>query len=318
MKAVIINEFGDVNQLQLVDLPKPSVGEGEVLIRIKAAGVNPVDWKIRKGLLATRGLPHQFPLILGWDGAGIIEETGFSARRFKVGDAVYAYCRRPVIQKGTYAEYIALPESYVADKPKNISFEEAAAVPLAALTAYQSVYATANIQKGENILILGASGGVGSFAVQFAKLVGAKVFALASEKNHAYLKDLGADETIDYKIGDFCTALKKIAPEGMDVVFDCFGGESLQHAHHCLKNGGKLVSICSPTGNADLLAQKNAQFYYVFVEPNVPQLQHIQSLIESTQLKIHVSEIYPLEEVATVHTKSEFLHTTGKIVLKIE
>jgi len=317
MKAVIINEFGEVDKLQIVDLPKPAVGEGEVLIRIKAAGINPVDWKIRKGLLAERGLPHEFPLILGWDVAGIIEEWGFSARRFEIGDAVYAYCRRPVIQKGAYAEYIALPESYVSEKPKNISFETAAAVPLAALTAYQSVYTAVDLKKGESILILGASGGVGSFAVQFAKLVGAQVFAVASGKNHSYLKDLGVDKTFDYTKGDFCNQLKASAPQGVDVVYDCVGGESLQRAHHCLKAGGRLVSICSPKGDADLLAEKNAQFYYVFVEPNVPQLQYIQFLIESNQLKVPVDEVYALEDVANVHKKSELLHTTGKMVFKI-
>jgi len=316
MKAIIINEFGGINQLQLTEVPKPTVGEAEVLIRVKAAGVNPVDWKIRKGLLAERGLPHQFPLILGWDVAGIVEETGYSARRFKAGDAVYAYCRRPIIQKGAYAEYIALPESYVTDKPKNISFEEAAAVPLAALTAYQSVYSAVDIRKGENILILGASGGVGSYAIQFAHLAGVKVFALASEKNHSYLKDLGANETLDYK-DDFCDSLKKILPDGVDVIFDCVGGETLQKAHHCLKTGGRLVSICSPKGDENLLAQINAQFYYVFVEPNVSQLQYIQFLIESNQLKIHISAVYPLEEVATVHEKSEVLHTRGKMVLTV-
>jgi len=316
MKAVIIEKFGGIEQLQLTDMPKPTVGEGEVLIRVKAAGVNPVDWKIRKGLLAERGLPHQFSLILGWDMAGIIEETGYSARRFKAGDAVYAYCRRPIIQKGAYAEYIALPESYVSDKPKNISFEEAAAVPLAALTAYQSVYSAADIKQGESVLILGASGGVGSFAVQFAHLVGTKVFALASEKNHRYLKDLGANETLDYK-DDFCSSLKKILPAGVDVIFDCVGGKTLQQAHQCLKTGGRLVSICSPKGDVDLLAQLNAQFHYVFVEPNVSQLQYIQFLIESKQLKIHLDSIYPLEEVAAVHEKSEALHTTGKMVLTI-
>lgn len=315
MRAVVIHQFGDSNQLQLTEVEKPTAGEGEVLVKIKAIGVNPVDWKIRNGKLKDR-LPHQFPLILGWDMAGVVEEVGHAARRFQPGDEVYAYCRRPVVQAGTYAEYIALSESYLTYKPKNLSFEESAAIPLASLTAYQSIYTAADLQVGENLLVLGASGGVGSFAVQLGKAVGANVIGVASEQNHAYLKELGVDAAIDYRQNDFVSRFQALKPQGAEVIFDCVGQDMLQKAPQCLAPGGRLVSIA---GKADenQLAERQGQSLYVFVEPHAPQLDHIRELIETGQVKVHLQAVYPLEEVRKAHAQSEQLHTQGKIVLTV-
>lgn len=301
--------------MKYVDMPVPEPGEGEVLVRVKAAGVNPVDWKIRAGYLKDF-YPYKFPVILGWDLAGVVEKLGYSARRFKAGDEVYGYCRRPVIQQGTYAEYVVIPESYVTFRPKNVSFEEAAAIPLAGLTAYQSMYDAVKLKAGESILILGASGGVGSFGVQFGKIAGAKVIAVASKKNHAYLKELGADEAVDYAAGDFRAAVKSILPQGADVVFDCFGVEALGKGYDCVKRGGRVVSILVRESK-ELAAKTGATHHYVFVEPNVLELDHIRNLVEAGKLRAHLSVVHPLAQAAKAHEAMEAGHTRGKIVLKM-
>jgi NADPH:quinone reductase-like Zn-dependent oxidoreductase len=316
MKAVVLEEFGGVDKLKLLtDLPKPEVKEGEILIKIMAAGVNPVDCKIRQGLLTSR-LPHHFPIIPGWDLSGIVEQTGYSSKRFKAGDEVFAYVRRPFVQFGTYAEYISIPESYVTFKPKNISFEEAASIPLVGLTAYQSIIEKEIISKGKTVFIIGASGGVGTMAVQLAKIAGAKVIALASSENHDYLKSLGASHTLDYKKGDFVEALKFLEPQGVDIVYDCFGKDALDKAYYCVKKGGWLVSILGQE-KKELTTKLGINFRYWFVEPNVVQLDLLKQLIESGQLKTNVSRVFPIEEVREAHQFMEGGHTTGKIVLKI-
>jgi len=316
MKACIIEAFGGRDQLKISDLPKPEAGDGEVLIRIQAAGVNPVDYKIREGRLKEM-FPYRFPLIPGWEFAGEVEATGHSARRFQPGDAVYAYARRPVIQNGTYAEYIALPESYVTFKPANLSMTEAASIPLTTLTAYQSLFEAGGLEKGESALILGASGGVGSSAVQLAADKGARVIALASGRNHDYLKSLGAHDVIDYERGDFIQALGEIVPNGADLVFDCHGGDTLARGMLCARPGGRLVSITEMVDEADL-KQRDIRFAYVFVEPHVPQLDRIRSLIENGRFKANVTRTFALSQAAEAHAQLETGHTRGKIVLKID
>lgn len=315
MKAWIIEAFGGRDKLKLADLPKPEPAEGEVLVRIQGVGVNPVDWKIREGRLKDL-MSHKFPVVPGWDMAGVVEEVGFSARRFAPGDDVYAYARRPVVQKGTYAEYIALPESYLSKKPETLSVEAAASIPLVSLTATQSLFDAGGLATGETAFIIGASGGVGSSAVQFAKLAGARVIAMASKSNHDYLKSLGADEIIDYAAGDFRDTLKKIVPEGADLVYDCFGGDALAMAVDCVKTGGRLVSI---TGEADeeRLKAKEATFHFVFVEPNAKQLDHFRELIDNKRFKANVSQVFPFESAVEAHEQMETGHTRGKIVLKL-
>lgn len=316
MKAVLFHEFGEIDQLQLVELPKPTLGEAEVLVQVKAAGVNPVDWKILQGRLKER-IPHQFPVIPGWDMAGVVVECGHGARRFQPGDEIFSYCRRPVVQSGSYAEFMSLPESYVTHKPNNLSFPEAASVPLTALTAYQSIFSAANLQTGETLLVLGASGGVGSFAVQLAKVQGAKVIALASGKNHEYLKSLGADETLDYTQGDFREALQKIAPNGVDVVYDCVGEETLLKGYDCVKIGGRLVTILDPQGNAEKIAARQIRYHYVFVQPDVSQLDQIRAWIEAGKVKTHLHAVYPLAEAKQAIAQISQFHTRGKIVLEM-
>lgn len=315
MKAVIINDFGGTEKLEIADVPKPEPEEGEVLVRIKAAGVNPVDYKIRSGLYKGR-MPIEMPVILGWDVAGIVEKNGFGASRFDPGEEVFAYARRKIIKNGTYAEYICLPESFLAYKPKSLSFEEAAGVPLAGLTAFQSLLQKGKLMKNERVLILGATGGVGSYAIQIAKNIGASVVAVASKKNIAYAISLGADDFIDYSEGKIKAEIEQRFPDKFDLVFDCVGKEMLDQAYEFVAPGGRLVSILGQV-NQEKAEKYKVLFSYHFVEPNVKNLNQLTSWIGEGKFKVHLDEVFSLEEAAKAHKQIESGHTKGKLVLTV-
>jgi len=310
MKASYYESFNELDKIKAGELPKPEPGESEVLVRIHSAGVNPVDAAVARGMLKD-AIPAEFPVIPGWDLAGVVEECGYSARRFKKGDEVYAYARRPVIQHGTFAEYTSIPESYLSIKPETISMEEAGGIPLVGLTAYQSLFDRANLQQDQTVLILGGSGGVGTLAIQLAKSVGAKVIAVASEKNHAYMKELGADETIDYSAGNVGDTVRKICPDGVDVIFHCSRGDSLSQSIDTIKKGGHLVSITK----SKMDVSDDIHFNYVFVEPNAKQLDHIRELTDSGKIRVPVSKTFTLEQVPQALSEIEKLHTRGKLVI---
>jgi len=313
MKAAYYNEYGELDNIKTGDLDKPEPGEGEVLVRIKAAGVNPVDAFATQGMLKD-AIPSEFPAIPGWDVAGVVEERGHSARRFNEGDEVYAYARRPVIKHGTFAEYISLPESYLAKRPQKISMEEAGGIPLVGLTAYQSIFDAGKMKEGQTLLILGASGGVGTLAIQLAKAHGIKVIGVASKKNHDYMKELGADVTIDYKDNHVGKAVASIEPDGVDMIFHCSRGDALDQVMETgvLKENGHLISITN--SNPDISDDIN--FQYVFVEPNSTQLQHMQELANDGKIKVHVSKTYSIEEAGQALKDVQTLHTRGKLVIK--
>jgi len=310
MKAAYYDEFGELNQIKVGEMEKPEPEEGEVLIHVKAAGVNPVDAAVARGMLKD-AIPAEFPVIPGWDVAGVIEERGHSARRFAKGDKVYAYARRPKIKHGTFAEYISIPESYVAKSPDKLTMEEAGGVPLTGLTAYQSLFDAGKLKGGETILILGASGGVGSLAIQLANWKGATVIGVAGSSNQDYMKDLGADYTIDYSKGDVGEAVDTIAPDGIDMIFHCSRGESLAQSHNRLKDGGRLISIT----NSDPKRRDDVHFQYVFVEPNAAQLEHLSELADSGKLKVPVSKTFTLDDAQRALQEIESLHTRGKTVI---
>ncbi len=296
-----------------MDLPVPEIGTGEILVRVKAAGVNPVDWKIREGYLKDL-FPCEFPIILGWDAAGIIEKVGREVTRFKEGDEIFAYCRKPAVQDGAYAEYIALEEEHAALKPENTTFEEAASIPLAALTAFQALFDAAKLKSGETALIHAAAGGVGGFGVQLAKDQGAIVWATASDRNTDYVYNLGANLVVDYTRVDFRDAVRSDYPEGIDVVFDCVGGEVLQMSADIVKNDGRLISIVDdPSG----LARSDIHTEFVFVAPNSAQLTELAQMVEQGRLRTHLSEVLPLEEAKKALELSESQRTRGKMVLVI-
>ena len=315
MRAMVIDQFGGREELHVADVPKPSPGRKEVLIRVKAAGVNPVDAKIRQGLLRAR-LPHQFPIILGWDVAGEVEALGPGVRGFKPGDAVYAYARKPIVKDGCYAEYVVLPESAVALKPVSAGFAEAAAVPLAALTAWQSLFDAAGLKRGHTVLVHAAAGGVGGFAVQLARARGARVVATASAANHEYVRSLGVRQVIDYRSEDFVAATRRLFPGGVDVAFDTVGGEVQRRTAEAVKPGGVLVSILAFEDEAGVRA-RGVEPRYVFVSPQAGQLKRLARLVEGGKLKIHLAARLPLEQAARAHEMIESGHTRGKIVLEI-
>jgi NADPH2:quinone reductase len=315
MKAITVESFGGIEKLHIADLPKPKIAENEVLIKINYTSVNPVDWKLREGYLKDR-IPTVFPFVPGWDAAGTIAEVGKAVKDFKVGDEVYAYCRKEKIHDGTYAEYINVEAANVAKKPKNIGFNEAASIPLVALTAWQALFDFGKLEKGQTILIHAGAGGVGSLAIQLAKYFGAKVITTASLGNTDYVKKLGADLVIDYNNEAFVDIIKKAYPKGIDLVFDLLGRECLHDSAKVLKKGGCLVSIVEP-----LTPEEADQFKirgeYCFVQPNGKQLAEITKLIEQKKLKVpHIQEMR-LSDAAKAQELSRQGHIRGKIVLKV-
>lgn len=296
--------------MQTGELPVPEQKEGEVLVQMKAAAINPVDAAVRSGKLAGF-IPTQFPVVPGWDMAGVVEERGFAARRFQAGDKVYAYARRPVVQWGSFAEYIVIPECYLALRPQTLSWEESAGIPLVGLTAYQSLFGAGDLQQGQTVLILGASGGVGSMGIQLARSRGAQVIGVASARNHAYMQELGAGGSVDYHSPQLADEVRRLAPGGVDLIFDCASGETLQRSLPALKPGGRLVSILHHGEGLD----KSIDFRYVFVEPNAVQLADLACLADEGKLKVNVSATFRLEEAAEAFRQIETHHTRGKLVI---
>lgn len=306
MKAVRIHRYGGPEVLKYEEAPRPRLRSGQILVRVHAAGVNPVDWKIREGHLK-RSL--RLPLIPGWDFSGVVESTTPRITRFKRGDEVYG--RPDISRNGAYAEYIAVRESEVALKPKSIDHIHAAAIPLAALTAWQSLFDAAQLKSGQSVLIHGAAGGVGSFAVQLAKWKGAHVIGTASQRNLEFLRELGAEETIDYQTARFEDVVRDV-----DVVLDTIGGDTQKRSWNILKKRGMLISIVSPPSPEEAVAHGVLQAS-VFVQPNLEQLTEIANLVDSGKLRSVVETVLPLSEARRAHQLSQTGHARGKIVLRV-
>jgi NADPH:quinone reductase-like Zn-dependent oxidoreductase len=309
VRTIGIHEFGGRDQLQLLELPEPKVPPDFVKIEVRAAGVNPVDWKLREGRLEPR-FPVSFPVVPGWDAAGVVAEVGPAVTEFAPGDEVYAYCRKHFIGEGTYAEYVSVPDAYVARKPKSLSFEQAGAIPLAGSTAYQALFLSAGLTAGERVLVCAAAGGVGSFAVQLAIDAGAEVIGVASEQHRERVLELGAYEVID-RSRDVVEAALELAPEGVDVAFDLYGDEQLGDA---VRDGGRLVSIASPPS----YSERGVVASYVFVRPDGEQLEELATLADDGRLLVDIAEVLPLEEAARAHELSEGGHVRGKLVLRVD
>jgi NADPH:quinone reductase-like Zn-dependent oxidoreductase len=306
MKAVRIHSYGGPEVLVYENAPMPAFNNDDVLIRVYAAGVNPVDWKIRQGYMQEK---MTLPLIPGWDVAGIVEEKGAAVKNLEIGDSVYA--RPSIFRNGAYAEYIAVKAAEVALKPENIDYIHAAAVPLAGLTAWQSIFDLARLQAGQKILIHAAAGGVGHFAVQFARWAGAHVIGTASARNHEFLRSMGVHETIDYTTSPFEDAVHEA-----DVVLDTIGGDVWQRSWKVLKKGGIMVSALRgpEAGGPDAL---NKLCAHVFVQPDADQLGEIAVLIDSGHVRPVIDRVFPLQEAANAHRSNQAGRTRGKIVLKV-
>ncbi len=314
MRAVTIREFGGPEVLTAEQVARPEPLPTEVLVRVHAAGINPVDWKTREGQ-GMAGM-QTFPLVLGWDVSGVVEEVGFGVTTLAPGDEVYAMPWFPRAAGG-YAEYVTAPARQWARKPVSLDHVHAAAVPLAALTAWQALVDTAHVQPGQRVLITAAAGGVGHFAVQFARHLGAHVLATASAARHAWLKELGADETIDYTT----TRFEDVATE-VDVVIDLVGDAQDQTSTRSLKAlrpGGLLVAV--PSGVSPDLAEAakvaGARVTPFLVEPDGAALTTIAGLIDAGEVAVEVEETFPLEQAAEAHARGSAGRTRGKLVLTV-
>ncbi|MGK7873491.1 MAG: NADP-dependent oxidoreductase [Xenococcaceae cyanobacterium] len=308
MKAVRIHEYGGRGVLRYEDSPMPQIRDDEVLIKVIATAINPVDWKVREGYLKEM-IPYEFPLILGWDVSGIIEDAGKNVKKFSPGDLVYS--RPELTRNGAYAEYIAVRENEVAHKPQTVSFAEAASVPLAGITAWEAVINNGQIKEGQSILIHAASGGVGSLAVQLAKWKKAYVIATSSERNRAFVKALGADEIIDYRSVRF-----KDVVSNVDVVFDTIGGQVQEDSWSVLKQGGILVSIVQPP-TEERAKQAGAEGKFVFIQPNAEILLELAKLIDDGIVRPLVCAEFSLKDISKAHELSESGRARGKIVIHV-
>ncbi|KXY27644.1 NADPH:quinone reductase [Bacillus cereus] len=332
MRAMVIDKYGKV-PMRMTEMPTPEINQYEVLAEIHAASINPIDFKIRDGKVKLL-LKYKMPLILGNDFSGVIVKVGTKVTQFKVGDEIYARPRKDKV--GTFAEYIAIHEDDIALKPKNLTFEEAASIPLVGLTSYQALHDIMQLQIGQKILIHAGSGGVGTFAIQLAKIMGATVATTASEAGENLVKSLGADEIINYKKEKFEDILKNY-----DAVFDTLGGTTLEKSFDIIKSEGNIVSV-SGMPNARFgkefgsgffktllfsLASKkltalekkhNAQYSFLFMKPSGDQLRIIAKYIESGQIKPIIDRIFPFENTQKAMEYSESGRAKGKIIVKIK
>jgi NADPH:quinone reductase-like Zn-dependent oxidoreductase len=307
MKAVTISKYGDQTVLTYGEIERPKPKSDEILVRNRAVAVNPVDWKIRDGLGEVFGL--KLPIVLGCEIAGTIEEVGGDVRDFSPGDQVYGYVS--LQRNGGYAEYTIAKPDEIAPIPENLDFDNAAAVPVGALTSWQAIFDAANLQAGQRILITGASGGVGSMAVQLAKGKGAFVIATASSKNENFVRSLGADEFVDYTREKIEQRVGEV-----DVVFDTVGGDTLERSFRTLRRNGFLVSIVTPP--SDEKAEKyGVRASTIGVQPSGKQLREINELIAAGKLKTRVAMVLPLSEVRKAHELSKSGRTSGKIILHL-
>lgn len=307
MRAAVYDKYGDADVISVREHDDPPVGPDTILVRAKATSVNPVDWKIRLGYLQG-AYPHHLPIIPGWDVAGVVEAVGPAVvTGLEVGDEVWGYVRRDDVQWGTAAELVPAPERTVSRKPASLSFEEAAAVPLAGLTAYQALTEALSVEEGERVLVHAAAGGVGQFAVQIALARGCEVVGTASPANHDFLRELGVTEVVDYHRGPVSEQLS--AP--VEAVLDLVGGDALADAPNQVKHPTRIASIID--------AQKVHELggTYVFVRPERAHLDALADLADAGKLRVDLAEVLPLEQIAEAHRRSEAGHTRGKIAVRI-
>ncbi|WP_435284438.1 NADP-dependent oxidoreductase [Streptomyces koelreuteriae] len=308
MKAISYSRYGGPEVLAFGEVRDPKVGPDAVLVKVRAAAVNPVDWKAREGYLDAV-LEPVFPVVPGWDVSGVVVRPGVAVSEFDVGDEVIGYVREDFLSRGTFAEYVAAPLRTLARKPRNLSFEEAAGLPLVGLTAYQVLLKVLQVKRGETVLVHAAAGGVGSLAVQLGTHLGARVIGTASEHNHDFVRGLGG-EPVTYGEG-LAERVRGLAPEGVDAVFDTIGGDALKASANLLAPEGRLVSIA----DGDVV---NYGGRYYFVRPDAEDLQRLSDLAEQGVVSVHVSETFPLERAADAHLLNQEGRTRGKIVVTVD
>jgi len=316
MKAVRIHRYGGPRVLKYEDAPRPEPKEDELLIRVHAAGVNPADWQIRSGKRFK--LKKPFSLILGGDLSGVVEVAGSSVAHFKVGDAVFGTA--DLRRGGSYAEYVTLPATSIAHKPRSLDHIQAAAMPVAALTAWQALFDAAQLSAGQTVLIHAAAGGVGHIAVQLAKWKGAYVIGTASGPNENFLRKIGVDEFINYKSTRFENVVKDVdvvlESINRDIKVEAIAGGTLERSWSVLKKNGVLVSICA-TPSIETATAYEVRSKYILAQTNAAQLAEIAKLVDAGYVKPIINTVFPLKEARMAHKLSQKGHTRGKIVLRI-
>ncbi|MGB5632040.1 MAG: zinc-dependent alcohol dehydrogenase family protein [Waterburya sp.] len=316
MKAAVLREFGNVNKLTIQEVPKPQPKPHQILVRVCATSINPVDYQTRRGDYKEL---VELPAIIGVDISGVVEAVGESVTNFQIGDEVY-YSPQLFGDSGSYAEYHVADENIVAHKPANISHVEAACFPLAAGTAWECLVTRGQLQVGESVLIHAGAGGVGSFAVQLAKAMGAYVFTTCSAKNHDLVRKLGADCIIDYQTEDYMAVIKRETQgKGVDLVLDTIGGTTIQESLEIIRSYGRLVSIVDLATPQSLLAawDKNLTVHFVFTSQQSNKLNLLKQLIERKQLFPIIDSVMPLNQIAKAHQRLEDGSTRGKVVLQV-
>src|SRR5215217_279375 len=311
MKAIVIEQPGDVNELIYTEIDKPVAAAVEVLIKVKAISINPVDVKTRAGKGVYGRIKTEHPLIIGWDIAGVVEQVGAAVTEFKTGDEVFGMVNFPGHGKA-YAEYVVAPETQLAVKPANVSFEEAAASTLAALTAWQALVKHANVKAGQQVLIHAAAGGVGHFAVQIAKHLGAEVTGTLSAKNKDFVLRLGADALVYYHNYNW-----ERHPGEFDFVLDTIGGDNIDNSVAVTKKGGTVISIPSGLNEAvtEKAKAKGVKGYSILVQSDGDDMAQIAALLEKRVIKPFVSQVFPFEEMGQAHLQQETGRTVGKLVI---
>jgi NADPH:quinone reductase-like Zn-dependent oxidoreductase len=311
MRAIAEERFG--GPIALMNLPAPEIGRGEVLIRVRAAGVNPFDWMVADGALEAER-KHRFPLILGFDAAGVVEQVDAEVTGLAEGDEVYGYLFKPVVGGGAYAEYVSAPASIVAKKPESVGFAEAAALPTPGLTAMDLVD-TVDPGEGEITFIVGATGGVGSYAVQLAARRGARVIATARRKNEAFVRELGAVETIDHTREDLVASVLVAHPDGIEAVADVVSDrEALGRIAGLVKRGGRIASSVY-AADAESLAWRGIDATNVGARPDARRLAELARLVDAGELSVRLERAFPLERASEALEASRTGHVRGKLVL---
>ncbi|ATF13165.1 oxidoreductase [Brevibacillus brevis X23] len=314
MRGIGIKQYGDIQQLTEIELPTKPIGSDDLLVEIKASGVNPVDWKVREGLLQA-DFPFELPLILGWDAAGTVTAVGTNVQDFQIGDDVFF---RPELEReGTYVDEIVVPANIVAPMPRGLSYAEAASLPLVGLTVWQALVEVGKVQAGDKVLVLGGSGGIGSMAIQLAKALGAYVATTTSSKNSDYVRELGADEVIVYDQGSLHT------PTQFTFMLDTLGGEAYSDALTFMKRQGRVATIISerdakkPSFAEAAEKERELDVTFVFTRPDGVNMNRIRELVEAKHVKPFLTKIYPLtiEGVRDAHLYSQTGRVRGKIVL---
>ncbi|MFJ6409140.1 NADP-dependent oxidoreductase [Streptomyces hydrogenans] len=308
MKAISYRRYGGPEVLEYGELPDPKVGPDEVLVRVRAAAVNPVDWKAQAGYLDGM-IDAVFPVVPGWDVSGVVVRPGVSVTEWAEGDEVMGYVREDFLAHGTFAEYVAAPVRTLARKPRNCSFEEAAALPLAGLTAYQALRTALSVREGETVLVLAAAGGVGSMAVQIARHLGCRVLGAVRESGRERVTALGGEPVL-FDEQTFAREVRELAPQGVDAVLDTLGGPFLPHAARLLAPGGRLASVA----DGEVLALGGRYFW---VRPDAADLAALADLADEGVLDIRVAKTFPLERAADAQRANAEGGLQGKVVVTV-